>query len=194
MATAAILAGGQSRRMGMDKALVLFQGKPLVKHVIERLPEVYDIILIARQPDQYAALGIPVHADIVPDLGPIGGLRTALTLVQHDQVIVVGCDMPFINPLLLKKLLAMQTENHADAVVPLWRGKSQPLHAVYHRYCLPKIESALAAGTRRMQDLLDQIDTRWVNEAEYAPLETDGLAFTNMNTPADLEHASTEMR
>ncbi len=203
--TAAILAGGQSRRMGTDKALVVFQGKALVTHVIERLRLLPgdQIFVISRHRDQYPMLDIPVYPDIISDLGPIGGLCTALKLANHDQVIVVGCDMPFINPMLIMKLLEAQKvqeaqlEAQCDAVVPRWRGKSQPLHAVYHRDSLPKIESALTAGTRRLQDLLDQLHTHWMDEAEYTPLEVDGLAFTNLNAPVDLERAAshlTEMR
>lgn len=190
--TAAILAGGQSRRMGMDKALVMFQDKPLVVHVLNRLRllPADQIFLISRQANQYPALQIPVFADLIPDLGPIGGLWTALSYANHDLVVVVGCDMPFINSRLIVKLLELQSVTRYDAVVPRWHGEPQPLHAVYHRNCLPKVASALAAGTRRFQELLDQLHIRWLNEPEYASLEPDGLAFTNLNTPIDLERAA----
>jgi len=190
--TAAILAGGQSRRMGTDKALVMLRGKPLVKHVIERLRllPVDQIFLLARQADQYPMLDIPVYSDIIPDLGPVGGLWTALNLANHDQIVVVGCDMPFINPALLVKLVESQTAMPCDAVVPRWHGNPQPLHAVYHRQSLEKVASALTAGTRRFQDMLDQFRTRWMDEREYAPLEANGLAFTNLNTLDDLERVA----
>lgn len=179
--------------MGTDKALVMLRGTPLVMRVVERLRllPIDELFMISRQADQYHVLDISVYPDIVPDLGPIGGLSTALKLTHHDYIIVVGCDMPFINPALLMKLLEAQNETQYDAIVPRWCGKSQPLHAVYHRNSLPKIEAALTAGTRRLQDLLDQLHTRWMDEDEYASMEAEGLAFTNLNTPADLERAAT---
>ncbi len=193
MLSVAVLAGGKSTRMETDKALVELAGVPLIARVIERVRplEPAEIVIICRQPARYAFLDLPAYDDLIPDLGPMGGLLTALTHARHPHVIVVGCDMPFVNPALLTALVEAQRASGDvyDAVVPWWQGQAQPLHALYHVKCLDQVAGVIASGERRMRRLLEMLHVRAVAEPEIEPLDPEGRAFINLNTPGDLRDA-----
>lgn len=188
----AVLAGGMSRRMGMDKAFVPFKGKPLIAHVIERLRLLNpaEILIISREPERFAALEVRAIDDLISDQGPVGGLLTALTTAVQPVVALVACDMPFANAELFTALATLLKEGAYDAVVPRWRGQAQPLHAVYDRGALPKVSYALESGQRRLTEVLDALYTRTLDESDYAIHEPTGLAFANLNTPDDLRAAA----
>jgi molybdenum cofactor guanylyltransferase len=191
--TAVILAGGRSQRMGTDKAWVVFREKPLLIHVLEQLTRLQPAqqIVICREAPPIQLSNVEFVPDIIPDIGPAGGLITALTSARHEHIIVAGCDMPFINPALYQKLLTFQKnqEQRFDAVIPGWQGKPQPLHGLYHRQCLDRLQTLVDSGTRRLTDILDGLNTCVVDETEYNAIESTGLAFTNLNTPDDLQRA-----
>lgn len=186
--SAAILAGGQSRRMGTDKALVEVAGRPLLQHVIDRVgPLGIPIRLISHHPN-HAAFGLPMTPDLRPGVGPLGGLYTALTAAGAGWVLVLACDMPTLNSGLLAHLLTVaQATPGAQAVVPRWDGRAQPLHAAYHVSALPHITAQLDSGTLAMGALLDQLTVRWVDDAEIARFDPTGASFANLNTLADVE-------
>lgn len=195
--TIAVQAGGNSTRMGQNKALVELAGKPLIAHVIERLRPLHaDILIVARDPAAVAFLGVPVYADRVPDLGPIGGLMTALTHAAQPTVLMVGCDMPFASPALFAALMQIQSEAASpyDAVVPYWNERPQPLHALYHAQCLPRVVQMIETGERRMHRLLDTLNVRVFTHEETARYDRDGQAFTNLNTPDDVAAAHAYIR
>lgn len=193
--TMAILAGGQSRRMGTDKALVELGGKPLIAHVVERLQPLNadETIIICRDQARYAFLGLATVEDITPDLGPIGGLFTALTLARNANVILVGCDMPFASSEVMATLLDTQhrADDVYDALIPTWEGRPQPLHALYHVGCLAKVERAIEVGERAMVRLLASLNTYRLSEQETAHLDPTGKAFTNLNTPEEVRAIQT---
>lgn len=140
--TVAILAGGQSRRMGTDKSFVLLDGRPLIEHVIERAGALgYPVILIANHVERYRQFGLPVYADVISGAGSLGGLYSALAHSRSDHTLCLACDMPHINPRLLAYLLTLR--GAADAVVPCVNSLLQPLHAVYHRRCLPVLRQRI---------------------------------------------------
>src|SRR5215212_9866712 len=156
MLTVCIQAGGQSSRMGEDKALKTFLGRPLIQRVVERLSPVADeLIVTTNHPDDYRFLGLPLFSDLRPDRGALGGLYTAIASASHPIVAVVACDMPFASPALLEAGSRLLVEEEADVVIPRLAsgaeqaGKSggyEPLHAIYRRgTCLPAIGSAIDA-------------------------------------------------
>ena len=99
MLSLVIQAGGQSRRMGQDKALLPFLGRPLVSRVIDRLASLADEVLVTtNQPEAYAFLGLPLLPDLKPGRGALGGLYTAVASAGSPLVAVVACDMPFVSP------------------------------------------------------------------------------------------------
>jgi molybdopterin-guanine dinucleotide biosynthesis protein A len=188
MVTVAIQAGGQSRRMGRDKGLVLLAGRPMISHVIERTAELGDDILITtNQPADYAFLGLPMASDPVPGAGSLSGLHTALQAARGDTVVVLACDMPFVCAPLFEYMLRLSSES--DVVIPLREGEFEPLHAVYRRSCLAALASALAAGEKRMISFFPFVRVRPVESDELDRFDPKGMSFFNVNTPAELEMA-----
>ena len=187
----AVQAGGESRRMGQDKALMPFLGQPLIARVIDRLRPIADeIIITANRPHTYAFLNIPVFTDLVPGRGALGGLYTALSAASCPLVAVVACDMPFINPNLLSAQHHLLLETQADAVVPHLGEGSEPFHAIYRRQtCLPHIRVALEADRWRADAWFDQVNIYWLRQQEIIPYDPQLLSFRNVNTYQELQDA-----
>ncbi len=188
MRTIAIQAGGQSRRMGQDKALVPLAGRPLISHALDRVAGPGDEILITtNHPANYGFLQARLVSDETPGAGALSGLRTALASARGETVLVLACDMPLVSRPLLEHLLAHAAE--ADVVIPRREGEFEPLHAVYARSCLPAVEAALAAGEARMISFFGRVRVLPIEEEEWRRFDPDGRGFFNVNTPADLTRA-----
>ena len=193
--TGVILAGGRSRRMGQNKALMRLGDDPLIAYVIRQMRLVTDeLLLITNEPNLYTALKLPMHGDILPDMGALGGLHAGLTYAANSTVICVGCDMPLLQPNLLSHLTTLLGDY--DAVVPSVHvaDRSTPvfqtLSAVYSKRCLPIIDGMLAVGELRVHALYDRIDARIVQPHEWRAFDPQGLSFFNINTPDDFEKAN----
>lgn len=193
--TAAILAGGQSSRMGTDKAFVTLQDRPLIQHLLDRLAQVdaiHETLLIANRPADYAHLGLPVFTDRIPGKGTLGGIYTALDVSQHDAVLVLACDMPLVRPALLAHMAALYAQRAAsdappyDVIVPRVAGRVQGVHAIYSTRCQPAIKADLAADRLKVIGFYEQVRVRYLDEADYAPYDPHGRSFMNVNTPDDL--------
>ncbi len=186
----AIIAGGQSRRMGRDKAFVQLGGKALIEHVIERSAELgqEETLLIANRPEEYRHLGLPMFGDILPGAGALGGIYTALARARGEAALVLACDMPFVNPDLLRFMVS-RLDKETDIVVPRVAGYPQGMHALYRKTCLPAIKGQLSAKRLKIIRFYDQMRVSYLDEADCAPYDPAGLSFTNLNTPAELERA-----
>ncbi|MCP4361502.1 MAG: molybdenum cofactor guanylyltransferase [Chloroflexi bacterium] len=183
--TVAIQAGGKSHRMGRDKSFVLFNGRPLIEIVRQRVSGLGDeLILISNKPDEYVYLGLPMFADLYPDHGPLGGIFTAVTHASHPHTLVVACDMPWLNRELLTYMIGLC--NMADIIVPRWQKCPEPLHAIYHKNCLPYIEENLKAKRLKITGFFGQVQVRFVEPVEIEQFDGDGRSFSNINTPKDL--------
>jgi molybdopterin-guanine dinucleotide biosynthesis protein B/molybdopterin-guanine dinucleotide biosynthesis protein len=185
--TGAILAGGQSRRMGQDKALLPLGGRPMVQRVADCLCGIFDrVILVGDRPERFASLGLPV----IPDLHPgsaLGGIHAALRHGAGRGVFVVPCDLPFPSAPLIRHLLALAPGR--DVVVPRSPRGLEPLFAYYGPDCLDAVEELLAQNNFRIFDFYPRVRTLEVDLAALPGLDPDGRAFVNINTPADLEAA-----
>jgi molybdopterin-guanine dinucleotide biosynthesis protein A len=186
-------AGGQSRRMGSNKALLTMpDGEPLVAHIVQRLHPLASagIIVVANAPAVEAALpqalGVHLVGDRWPGCGALGGLASGLAECR-GWAMAVACDMPFLDPALFRHLaaLAFAQDNTWDAVVPLQDGRAQVFHALYHARCLPALVTCLRHGQLAVRETLDTLRVRWVDEAELAPLGDVAASFLNVNTPAE---------
>src|SRR5512137_1012273 len=125
--SAIVLAGGQSRRMGRDKALIDYQGRPIIAHVIDTLRTLTDdVVVISNRSDLYSSFGARVAPDYDPPCGPLGGLAAGLQAMTAELAIVVACDMPFLNVNLLRWLIDLA--DGYDAVVPQSGAEYEPLH------------------------------------------------------------------
>jgi len=191
MLTIAIQAGGESHRMGKDKARLDFRGQPLIARVLDRIARLADEILVtANQPEAYAFLQVPSFPDLLPGRGALGGLYTALSTAHHPLVAVVACDMPFASADLLAFQQELLETTPADAAIPRTRQGLEPFHAVYRKAtCLPLVQAALEKGQRRVDSWMAQADIRYLTPEEIARYDPHGLAFLNVNTPEDLAAA-----
>jgi molybdenum cofactor guanylyltransferase len=183
--TGLILAGGRSSRMGVDKALLEFEGEPLLARVAARLGTVCEEILVASgDGSRLAAFGLPQVADAVPDSGPLGGLIAGLEHAGHPLMAVVAVDMPFASTELLAAMAAMRRSE--DAVVPLSADGLEPLHAVYARPAAGTLRSMLAAGTLSLRRALGSLDVTYVDSDVTGRLDPSGRFAWNLNEPGDL--------
>jgi molybdopterin-guanine dinucleotide biosynthesis protein A len=189
MLTLAIQAGGQSTRMGRDKGLIEFLGKPLIVRVAERLASIADeIIVTTNNPESYRFLGVPLFPDLKPGRGALGGLHTALASATHPLVAVVACDMPFASLELIAYARDLLLKGEDDAAVPESDdGFYEPFHAVYRREtCLPAVERAIDSDQWKLISWFPQVQVRKITSSEVSRLDPSGLAFSNVNTPEEL--------
>jgi len=142
--SAAVLAGGQSRRMGRDKAFVPVGGRPVIERVIERVaPLSDDVLLIATTPRSIRPSSRPVGGRHLSRQGSLGGIYTALQAARYDRCLVVACDMAFLTPILLRYLIDLSPDY--DVVIP--RVEEFPRNAARRlRQALPGADPAPAAG------------------------------------------------
>jgi molybdopterin-guanine dinucleotide biosynthesis protein A len=189
--TIAVMAGGKSTRMGTDKAFVQLKGKPMIEHVLERVQGLgEETILIANEPEKYSYLSLPIFGDIYVNCGPLGGLHTALYHAQFPYVLVVACDMPWLNPQLLAYMLSLRQS--ADAIVPRWSKFPEPLHAVYGRQCLVPIETNLQSRNLKLISFYAQVNVRFLDQTVISAFDPKGRSFSNVNTPEDLNSAASQ--
>jgi molybdopterin-guanine dinucleotide biosynthesis protein A len=183
--TVAIQAGGKSTRMGRDKSFVPFQGRPMIEAVRDHVAGLGDeLIIITNDPAPYAYLGLPAFGDIYPDCGPLGGIHSALVNASYAHVLMVACDMPWLNRDLLQYLLKLRTT--ADIIVPRWDKFPEPLHAVYSKACLEPVTKRIEAGDLKIIRFYSDVTVRFVDREEIIQFDPEGRSFTNINRPQDL--------
>ena len=195
--TLIINAGGQSRRMGASKALLPVPPyhTPLIAHVAARLQPLHParLVVVTNDPHLPAQAQLPAGTlfvpDAFPDTGTLGGIATGL---QHalGWAVIVACDLPLVSAPLFQMLVALAGEQEGgagrwDAVVPVVDGYEEPLHALYHRRCLPAIEARLAAGQRRAISFLPDVRPCYVQEVELRSADPNLRSFFNTNTPEE---------
>ena len=186
--SAVVLAGGKSSRMGRPKALLLFDGEPLIVHIVRALKRMFAETVIVAAPDQdLPDLPATLVRDKVAYQGPVGGIYYGLKAARGEACFVTSCDVAFLNAPLISHLIA-QISNH-DVVVPYWEERFQPLHAVYRRSVLPLLEGQLERGELRPVYLFDKVRTLKIGAEEIRRFDPEGLSFLNMNTPDDYDQA-----
>ncbi len=179
------MAGGQSSRMGTDKSFVLFEGRPMIEHVLARVAGLAEeTLLITNKPDEYAHLKLPMVGDVYPDHGPLGGIYTAVSAATHPHTLVVACDMPWLNRPLLDYMIGLRQT--ADVIVPRWEKFPEPLHAIYSKACLAPIEEKLKEQRLKITGFFGQVAVRFVERAEIEQFDRNGRSFANINSPEDL--------
>jgi len=191
MLTVCIQAGGQSSRMGEDKALKTFLGRPLIQRVIDRLSPIADeVIVTTNHPEEYTFLDRPLFSDLKPGRGALGGLYTGIASASHPFVAVVACDMPFVSATLIEAATKLMVEEEADVVIAKTEEGYEPLHAVYRRAtCLPAIEAAIDADQWKVIAWFPQVKVRVLTPEEVKRYDPSGLAFWNVNTPEEFTKA-----
>jgi len=189
MSTAAILAGGQARRLGgLNKSHLVIDGRTILDRQLDVLRRVVDrIVIIATDGAAFADAGVPVVPDVTPGAGALGGIQTALA-VAGEPVLVVACDMPFLTDAFVTHV--MQAANGADAAVPRDGGGYHPLCACYTPACADAIRTRVEAGALKVIDLFNDVHVRTIDRDEIAAFDPDGFLLLNINTPGDLARAA----
>jgi molybdopterin-guanine dinucleotide biosynthesis protein A len=180
-----ILAGGQSSRLGQNKALIPVGGQPLVQRVVDRLSQVVRrIVRVTKSPSQFQFLDLQMVSDHYAGVGALAGLHAGLAAIDADYGLVVGCDMPFLNPALLHYMVSLAPDY--DAVIPHVGAYYEPLHAIYSKRCIGPIEQRIQAGGRRLHRICEGMRVRYLTEAEIEEHDPARLAFFNVNSQQDL--------
>ncbi len=183
--SAAILCGGEGRRMGgADKGQLLLSGKPFIERQLDVLrPLTPHLMLIDRDAGHVTLPGVRVVPDVVAGAGALGGIYTALEATVTDRVIVLACDMPFVTTPFLTHLI--ECPDDADVVIPRDEKGRHPLCGVFHRRIAPAIRKRIDAQTLRVEDALVTFDVREIGTSEVARFDRDGRLLFNVNTPED---------
>ena len=199
MRTVCVQPGGKSSRMGEDKALKPFLGRPLIQRVVDRLSPIADeLIVTTNHPKDYSFIHTSTGSvqrtrlisDLKPDRGALGGLYTAIASATHPFVAVVACDMPFASTKLLEGMTSLMVQQEADVVIVKTEYGYEPLHALYRREtCFPAIESAIDADMWKVIAWFPQVKVHEINVEETKSFDPDGLAFWNVNTPDEFAEA-----
>ena len=180
-----ILAGGQSSRMKTNKALIELNKKQMIEHIMATLEGIVDeIIIVTNDPADYLDFEAQLVTDLIPKRGPLSGIHAGLKASINQYAFVVACDMPFVSSTLIKFMLAQSTGY--DAVVPKIENYYQPLHAVYSKVCIPHIEKTLLEGSFKVTAFYEDINIKFIGEAQIKPLADINKVFFNINDSDDL--------
>jgi molybdopterin-guanine dinucleotide biosynthesis protein A len=204
--TAIILAGGDSKRMGRDKAALPFNGETLLQSVIAGVKPLFAQTLVSVR-ELRGDVALPQICDTQADGGPLVALISALEAITTPWAFVVACDMPFVAPALTAHLASLRAtlspsslphggERDADslrenylyhqAVVPEVDGHAQPLAAFYARSALPILQSSLASGNKSLTGALKTLDVRYVTADELVQFDPQLRSFFDLDTPQDV--------
>jgi molybdenum cofactor guanylyltransferase len=188
--TAVLLAGGKSRRMGVDKRFLRFGRETLLQRALAVYERVFTeiLIVVAESGHELSDIGHRVVTDLVPNCAALGGLYTGLSVAGSPRVFAAACDMPFLDPAVIGHLLEWGDE---DVVMPQLSTGPQPMHAVYSKACLPYFEQMIAMKNLSIQAVLEHhgLRVRFVPEEVLRTFDSQLLSFRNLNTPEDVEQA-----
>ena len=181
-----ILAGGKSKRMGKDKALLSIHGSVLVENLINKAKALTKTIYISGPKEKYDKLGLPVIDDMITNRGPLGGIYSSMKQSKAEYYLVLAVDLPLIKISFLEQLIKTAAPN-IDACIPQHPdGKIEPLCALYHRNCIPVFEQQLNKNENAIYKSLAML------RCSYYPIKQPNTIFLNLNTPEDysnyLEH------
>ena len=174
--------------MGRPKALLPFDGEPLIAHILRGLKKMFaEAVVVAAPEQELPTLPALLVRDEVAYQGPVSGIYHGLKAAGHDVCFMTSCDAPFLNFALISHLVSQISG--WDVVVPFWQDRLQPLHAVYRRGVAPLLKEQLERGELRPIFLYDKVRTRKIHEDEIRRHDPEGLSFLNMNSPEEYDAA-----
>lgn len=184
--TGFITAGGQSSRMGTDKAWLIIDGKPMIEHVIDALAPATDEMAIIANSPAFSKFGLEVFPDSQTGVGPLEAIRTALANSHTPRVLLVACDLPFLTTEFFKLILSFECNHHA--IVPVGPdGRQEPLCAIYDVRALKTVSRLIEQGYRKISILFDNVPTHFIPFEIINSLPGSDLFFENINTREDYE-------
>lgn len=182
---AAILAGGNSTRyQGANKALLKISNETILERNIATLKPLFkEIHIISNRSEEFSQYNIPLFNDVYKDIGPLGGIFTALHYTHCDAVFIFSCDMPFLSSQLIHDIKCHFSENKFDVVIPQLLDKIEPLHAIYSKSTLPILEGHIkGTNNYKIRLFFNKVNTFYL-PIENTEINKKGLA--NVNTPED---------
>ncbi|MBI4595224.1 MAG: molybdenum cofactor guanylyltransferase [Candidatus Tectomicrobia bacterium] len=183
-----VLAGGQSRRLGTNKAFLKLGQKSLIERAVSTLGEIFqEVLVITNQTIPNLPQKVRVLPDIFPGKGSLGGLYTGLINSMHSHIFAVACDMPFLDPKFIRFMLTDFTP--WDIVIPRDQEGYQPLHAIYSRNCIPYIEKQLTQGRLAIIEFFNLVKLNVIEGEKLEMFNKNGLTFFNINTLEDWQKA-----
>lgn len=180
-----ILAGGKSSRMGTDKGLMLFNGKYLAESIIGQLEPVFKKIRIVTNNPEYKKFGFETIEDLIKNIGPAGGIHSALSNTTAAGAFIISCDMPFVTTGAIE-YITRQSMN-SQITLPIHHGKIEPLCGVYSRECLPKWVQLLEIGIIKLQELITHFSLSGIHVEDQ--LFFSEKLFMNLNDKNDFKKA-----
>lgn len=176
--------------MKTNKALLNFNGKPMLEVIIDKLrPHFKELLISSNQPEQYQYLGLPIYSDYFINQGPLAGIHSGLKNITGQSAFFVACDMPFVSPRLAHILLSRIDNDGFEISVPNKDRYLQPLHAAYSKKCLPAIEQALQTDRPRITSFYEQVNVSYFDFNKHPEFNWNSIFF-NINTPEDYQQAS----
>jgi len=185
--TGIILAGGESQRLGRNKALLELGGRSLLARAVATVRPLCTEVIVVGGPSAGQAQGTRCVADIYPGHSALGGIHAGLRAAHTEYSLVVACDMPFLSRDLLRYMIGRL--GGYEVVIPRLRGLSEPLHALYSRNCLGPIEQSLTQGGGRIISFFPQVRVRYIEAAEVDRFDPQHRSFFNINTAEDWRQA-----
>jgi molybdenum cofactor guanylyltransferase len=185
-ATAIVMAGGKSSRMGRDKCFLPIEGRPMIEYICNKLgPHFEQLLISANDIDRFSFLGFEVIPDKVPGYGPIMGIVSVLEASDHDVNVVIACDMPNIDATFLRRLIR-ECEGYEGAVPVTGAWLLEPMCAAYHKNILETFRDAVAAGEKKISDVLQRCNIHFIEVGDDKP-------FRNINTKEDYQNFITAL-
>jgi len=193
-----VLAGGRSSRMGEDKAALVFDGVSLLQRTVDAVAAVADEVIVVGAPGQSlpavrSARPLTVVADPIEGEGPLRGIATGLAAARAPVAVVVGVDMPFLRPALLR-LLARRVTAEQRWVLPIAERRPQPLCSAFARDALPVVEAHLARGDRAPMAVAADLGFYRMLQEEWSGADPEGWSFVDVDTPEDFAEAERLLR
>lgn len=189
--TGAVLAGGRSRRLGRDKALLPLAGRPLAQWVMSVIsPLAMENWLITNQPLNHLGFGFPLLIDAIPGRGALGGLLSVMLVARGSHVLLSACDTPFLQPALLTAMLAQARQKNSDAVVCRSSRGLEPLPGVFSCRLLPRLQAQVQGDDLRLRTLLDSCRTSLLPPETVSRHDPAERSFFNINTAAAATQAA----
>jgi len=182
-----ILAGGKNTRIsGIDKAFIKYNDIPLIDNILSKLTTVFDeIIIVTNSPEKYNYNNCIITSDIYKNIGPLGGIYTALAKSTKESVFIFSCDMPFLNiNLIIKQIIAFNKSNK-EIFIPQIEDNIEPLHAIYKKSLTGKLKDYI-------DNTKDYSVRNYILGSDYSYFnlkntKSNKISFTNINTLSDIE-------
>ena len=192
--TAAILSGGENTRIPVLKGFLEVGGRTILARSLEMLRRLFrDVVISTNMPERYFSFGVPLIGDIRDERGPMTGILSLLAATGDESVFVVACDMPFIKEELIRYIIdcydrhAAGPRGQADAVIPVFRGRPEPLLGIYSRSAFTVLEEEVRKGKRGIQETIAKLNVLYIPDEEVSRIDPEGLSFVNINTLNDYE-------